>query len=154
MSEIKNIYIVSLAGLILTIIHHAYGAYIYEAPFRLHVVLIMVPVGLFLWVTLTMTKKYAHTWPGKTARWLFLSVVIIVPLSLIGLFEGGYNHFLKNILFFSGIPEELFARLFPPPAYERPNDIFFEVTGTGQFVTGLMIIPILTRYIRFLKREK
>lgn len=29
-------------------------------------------------------------------------------------------------------------RLFPPPAYERPNDVFFEVTGVLQLVLGIV----------------
>ena len=74
---------------------------------------------------------------GRISLWLFMTLTLIVPVGLIGLFEGGYNHLVKNVLFFGGASGATFERLFPPPAYEVPDNIWFEVTGILQFFVGL-----------------
>ncbi len=56
---------------------------------------------------------------------------------MIGFFEGGYNHLVKNILFFGGAHQATLHQLFPGPEYEMPNDLWFEVTGILQFFIGL-----------------
>jgi hypothetical protein len=43
---------------------------------------------------------------------------------------------LKDALYFGGSSPETMRRLFPPPAYELPNDVFFEVTGVLQLLLG------------------
>jgi hypothetical protein len=53
------------------------------------------------------------------------------------MFEGGFNHAIKLLLFFGGAAPETMQRLFPPPTYEMPSDVLFEVTGVLQFVAGL-----------------
>ena len=68
----------------------------------------------------------------------FCLVDALIPVLGIGFFEGGYNHVLKNALYFSGASPPLLARLFPPPVYELPNDGLFEATGILQFVVGLV----------------
>ena len=72
----------------------------------------------------------------EIAFWVFTAVVLVVPVALIGLFEGAYNHALKNALYFAGASSTLMNRLFPPPTYELPNDVFFEATGVMQAVLG------------------
>ena len=62
---------------------------------------------------------------------------LLVPVGLIGFFEGGYNHGVKNVLYFGGLPRATLDQLFPPPRYEMPNDLWFEVTGILQFFLGL-----------------
>ena len=54
------------------------------------------------------------------------------------MFEGVYNHAIKLLLFFGGAAPETMHRLFPPPTYEMPSDVLFEVTGVLQFVAGLI----------------
>jgi hypothetical protein len=53
---------------------------------------------------------------------------------MFGLFEGLYNHVVKDVLYFGGATTGLMMRLFPPPTYEMPNDMFFELTGILQVV--------------------
>src|SRR5215813_352913 len=66
---------------------------------------------------------------GKIAFWMFTMTAMLIPVIGIGLFEGGYNHVLKDLLYFSGASDTLMTRLFPPPTYEMPGDAFFEITG-------------------------
>jgi hypothetical protein len=51
--------------------------------------------------------------------------------------EGGYNHVMKNALFFGGLPRSTLERLFPPPTYEMPTDLWFEGSGVLQFVIAV-----------------
>ena len=67
---------------------------------------------------------------------MLTAVVLVVPVALIGLFEGAYNHALKDAVYFAGASSTLMNRLFPPPTYELPDDVFFEATGVMQAVLG------------------
>ena len=77
--------------------------------------------------------------------WVFAVVVLVIPVALIGFFEGGYNHALKNALYLAGASAAVLRRLFPPPTYELPNDLFFEVTGVQQ-----LVLAVATGYQLFL----
>jgi len=127
----------STALMILTSIHHIYGAIIYETPWRLHVLLISVPVILATWLL-----KYFMT--ARSSRiavvhfWLLLIVTLVPSIGMIGLYEGMYNHLVKNIMFFGGASKETLVKLFPPPTYEMPSDLWFEVTGIAQ---ALLVVP-------------
>ena len=57
---------------------------------------------------------------------------------MIGFFEGGYNHVLKDALYFGGASSELMQSLFPTPAYEMPDSLFFELTGVGQLLLAVV----------------
>lgn len=85
---------------------------------------------------------------ARAARWLFNVVTALVPVGAIGIFEGGYNHLVKNVLFFGGVPPATFEQLFPPPVYEVPGDPWFEVTGVLQFALGLGAAVYLVRLVR------
>jgi hypothetical protein len=39
-------------------------------------------------------------------------------------------------------------RLFPPPAYEMPNNGFFEITGVIQVIPGFMTGYYLYRFVQ------
>ena len=67
---------------------------------------------------------------------------------MVGMFEGGYNHMIKNALYFGGIPSRAFRALFPQPPYEVPNDVFFELTGVAQFILALFSAVALARITR------
>jgi peroxiredoxin len=72
---------------------------------------------------------------------VFAAVLILLfPVGAIGLYEGGYNHVLKNLTYFIGGEAQARA-LFPPPLYEMPRDVFFEATGVAQL--PLSIAPAL-----------
>ena len=90
---------------------------------------------------------YAHA----LARWLtrpmqlavhaltlaIAAAAFVFPFAMIGLYEGGYNHVLKNVLYFGGASPELLAALFPPPAYELPDSALFEVSGIAQLAPAV-----------------
>ena len=52
---------------------------------------------------------------------------------------------MKDALYLAGAPPAFMRRLFPPPTYELPNDLFFEVTGVlhlvPAIVTGHLLYP-------------
>ena len=110
--------------LILTAVHHAYGALVYHTPWRLHVTLIALPLAIAI---LIGSQSRTEIWRKITGALIF-----IFPVLLIGVFEGGYNHLLKNLVYFTAGAATT-QSLFPPPTYELPNDWLFEVTGVAQF---------------------
>lgn len=125
-----------LLELILTAIHHVYGAYAYDTPWRIQVAFYAAIIG-----ALILALSYgAHRWrqghAGGVLLWLNMAVILVVPAIVIGLVEGGYNHALKNIVYFAG-DADLYRQMFPAPTYEVPADWFFEITGTLQFPLGV-----------------
>jgi hypothetical protein len=137
----------SSAVLVLTLLHHAYGGVIYGAPFRRHAV---VAFGVFLALLVTLLAIFARrpaTSLGRAAGWLAAGSAALVPVLAVGLFEGLYNHLLKNGLYFGGASGELMRALFPPPRYKFPNDFAFELSGVLQFVIALPaardIVPLV-----------
>jgi hypothetical protein len=85
---------------------------------------------------------------GRVARWTFVLTIIVIPLLLFGVFEGFYNHLVKDALYFSGMSVEQLRRFFPPPMYEMPNDAFFELTGVLQIVPAVSVAFSLYRMLR------
>jgi protein-S-isoprenylcysteine O-methyltransferase Ste14 len=138
----------SVAAIVLTVIHHLYGATLYDAPFRQHVAFGILPVLLVLALAYWVHRRHPLTSLGSVSLWVFMAVTLIVPVGMIGLLEGGYNHLVKNVLYFGGTSRTTFDRLFPPPAYEMPNDLWFEVTGILQFFVGLYAGYCLVRLWR------
>ncbi len=128
----------ALAVLILTSVHHAYGAYIYDSPWRLHIVPIAALAAALIVGARVVLRRASTGATGTIAFWVFSLVTLIVPVVVIGLFEGGYNHAAKDLLYFGGASSEVMQALFPPPAYELPDDFFFEVTGLLQFVLAVV----------------
>lgn len=148
MKNIQRFYLASLSTMILTIIHHGYGALIYEEPFRLHVAFIAIPVILILIITNRIYQKNHSSISGIISRRILIIVSLLVPTGLIGMFEGGYNHLVKNILFFGGMAPSQLIQLFPPPKYEMPNNFLFEVTGTLQFFLGIYTLYYLLKFMK------
>jgi len=72
--------------------------------------------------------------------WLLYFITLVPSLGLIGVFEGIYNHLLKNIMYFGGAGDGLLLTLFPAPTYEMPNDLLFEITGVMQGVIAIVLI--------------
>ncbi len=125
------------AVLLVTSIHHIYGAIIYDTPWRYHIVFPSALAFLFTWGMLRLFNKRPGTGLSKAALLLASACVLIFPFAWIGLFEGGYNHLIKNALYLSGASALLMQQLFPPPTYEMPNDLFFEATGVLTFFIAL-----------------
>lgn len=82
--------------------------------------------------------RLRHPTPRLIATVLLIALTLGLAVGMFGLFEGGYNHGVKLLLFFGGASPETMQRLFPPPTYEMPSDAFFETTGVLQFVAALM----------------
>lgn len=126
----------ALLVLLMTSIHHVYGAVIYDTPFRLHIVFISVPVAMVIAATLYVGATRSDR-TGRIATWIGIAIVFIFAVAAIGVFEGGYNHVLKNLGFLGGGEQAVQALmpswLYDPSAVEVPNDFFFEATGIAQF---------------------
>jgi hypothetical protein len=120
---------------VLTSVHHVYGAIHYRTPWRLHVLPISIPVLLAIYALLFVSARRSPDRAGRIALGAALVLTMIVPVAVFGLFEGVYNHGLKDLLFFAGLPRSLMVILFPPPTYEMPNDLFFELSGLLQIAT-------------------
>jgi len=93
----------------------------------MHVALVALPVALLLTFLLRTENR---SWLRAAAL-----LILVVPVLAIGGFEGGYNHVLKNILYFAAGPN-VARSVFSGSAYEMPNDAFFEITGILQFFLG------------------
>jgi hypothetical protein len=143
----------SAAVLVLTTVHHLYGAAIYNTPWRAHIAMPAMSAMLFIIGALYVSHRKAATRLGKVARWLAIGVIALIPVAWIGLFEGGYNHVVKDVLYFSGMPLSLMQRLFPPPLYELPDDVFFELTGVLQFFVALLAIHHTLQFVRSQRKE-
>ena len=75
---------------------------------------------------------YRHNPRGRTgalAFWTLIALTVVVPVAFFGLFEGAYNHVLKNAFYLANASPRTLNALFPAPTYEPPNDAFFEITG-------------------------
>jgi hypothetical protein len=134
----------ALAVLLLTSAHHVYGALLYHTPFRLKILPIAALTALVLVAARALSCAHRGTKTGHVATGLFTLTALVVPVLLIGAVEGGYNHALKNVLFFAGLPHTLLRKLFPPPTYVLPNDLVFELTGI------LQVVPAVTTLSRLL----
>lgn len=124
------------AILLLTSAHHAYGAYVYETPWRLHVIVPAVAVAILIGASVGLYRRFDGA-VRTIALWLFAAAAFVFPFAMIGLYEGGYNHVLKNVLYFGGASPELLAALFPPPTYELPDSVIFELTGIAQLLLAV-----------------
>lgn len=138
----------AVAVMLLTTVHHSYGAIIYNTPWRHHVAIVGVVTVLVLFATLRVHRSLDGNPGGKIGFWVFAFVTLLIPVVGIGVYEGGYNHGLKDVLYFSGASAELMGRLFPAPTYEMPNDFFFEITGVLQFPLALVTGWELLKAIR------
>ncbi|HMA18639.1 MAG TPA: hypothetical protein VKS03_09385 [Thermoanaerobaculia bacterium] len=138
----------SAGVLLLTTLHHLYGAFLYKTPWRNHVALIALPVLLVLVVTHEIHRRQPATPLGRASLFLFAALTLAVPVGMIGFFEGGYNHLVKDLLFFGGLPAAALDRLFPDSVYEMPDNLLFEASGVLQFFVGLYAARWLGRLWR------
>lgn len=133
----------------LTSFHHYYGSLIYGTPWRAHVVF-MGGITLLLCMLLGLLyRRYRKTLLLNG----YLVLAFVMFGVLIGLFEGFYNHMIKDLLYFAGIPDKSWRSLFPASAYEIPDNIIFEGTGILQFPAGLIQIYSLYKVYMAGKKE-
>lgn len=133
--------------LALTSVHHAYGAIMYDTPWRLHIVQLSIPAALVIAGGFYSAWRNPATLAGRLGGWTALAVATVFAIAMIGFYEGGYNHVLKNVLYFAG-PEGAAKRLFSSPVYEMPNDFVFEATGIAQLPAALIAARYVWRLCR------
>lgn len=92
--------------------------------------------GLF-GVCFLVARLRAHRPSGRIAISAFFVLAVAVCILWLGLYEGGYNHGMKNLAYAVHLPASVFNVLFPPSLYEPPGDWFFELSGVLQLPLGL-----------------
>lgn len=135
----------AVAVMAVFIAHHLYGAAIYTAAFRKHAALVGAPVTLAIALSAYLAIKLGSKAGRALARRVAYALILVFPVLLVGVFEGLYNHVLKNVIFFTGLYAELSPMLYPGGAYERPGDWLFEVSGVLQFVLAVIAARELWR---------
>jgi len=127
----------AFGNLLLTAVHHAYGAYLYDTPWRLHIVPAALAAAVVIGLSGAVLRRNREG-VADTVAFGIWCVALIFPFGMIGFVEGGYNHVLKDLLYFEGASSEVMRALFPAPVYEMPNDFFFEFTGVLQLVPAVL----------------
>jgi putative ABC transport system permease protein len=128
----------------ITIGHFRHGAFIYDDPGRLHVVL---PALVFLSLAIVLTLVFLRH-PAKLTLRALVAAVAIPFVGLFGLWHAGYGHVLKLILFHAGAPKETLGWLFQSPDYVLPDDFLFEFSGILGFVAAAVAAWRLVRLVR------
>ena len=144
-NEQQKVTLFSLLLMTMTSIHHVYGAIVYHTPWRLHVLFLSIPVII---LTLVLDRLLIRKHNNLLVFRLYWFLTLLVSIILIGVFEGLYNHILKNVLFFIGVSVGNMEKLYPPGAYEMPDDLFFEITGMLQGVIAIVLIAYFIRLTR------
>jgi hypothetical protein len=134
---VRNVNLSASPVYALTIVHHVYGAIVFDTPWRYHAAYLGV-AGIAATLLLTWGSTRGPSVLRQAATALLAALTLILAVGLIGVFEGAYNHAIKLLLFFGGAAPATMRRLFPPPTYEMPSDVLFEATGVLQFVAGLI----------------
>jgi hypothetical protein len=137
-----------LGTLVLTMVHHGYGAFAFGTPWRLHVAIVVVPVAAAI-----ASARYVHRHnprgrTGALAFWTMIALTVVVPVAFFGGFEGVYNHVLKNAFYLANASPRVLNALFPAPTYEPPSDAFFEITGVLHVVPAGLAAVSLWRLFR------
>lgn len=143
----KQVLIYSSATMIMTIIHHFYGAYIYKDDFRLHVAIIAIPLIILYLVSYFAFRLSQNKFRKRIFNSILIYSSLVFSCMAIGIYEGGYNHLVKNILYFSGSPISFLNSIYTSN-YQLPDDLFFEVTGLMQFVLGLTCGIIIIKFFK------
>jgi hypothetical protein len=123
----------------LTSLHHVYGAFHYDTMWRLHTLIVNLPLLLLVLII----SRPSILSPRLEGIRIFITSFFWI--AWVGIYEGIYNHLIKNIIFFT--TPSVYDFFFPSSIYERPNDLIFELTGLAQ----ILILPNLMRatYSRF-----
>lgn len=123
----------AMGVLAMTSIHHAYGAIVFETPYRWHIIFISIPVALVILATARVARSGGSAMISRVASWLYLGLVVLFVIAAIGIYEGGYNHLIPNIQYVLGVEHPLREDL-----YEAPDDLFFQLTGIAQFALAML----------------
>lgn len=137
----------AVALMVLTSMHHAYGAFAFNTPWRMHIILIAAPVALLIVALLVVARATPSPRLRATLVLLAIAVMLVFPAVMIGFYEGGYNHAVKNAVYFL-FGEGAAQSLFPGAMYEMPSDFIFEATGIGQLPLGWLTALLCVRALQ------
>jgi hypothetical protein len=126
-----------LATLVLTSVHHLYGARRFDTPWRAHIAHIAIWAGVILGLSWLVALRWPHERSGRVAMIVFVVLTMLICVVWLCLYEGGYNHGLKNLAAVAHLPASVVERLFPRSLYEPPGDWVFELSGVLQLPVGL-----------------
>lgn len=129
---------------ILTCLHHVYGGIVYSTSWRINDIIGGIA---FLILCYVLYLRYTQTQSKPILMW-YLAISTVIFALAIGMYEGLYNHILKNILYFGGLDRNIWAILFPAPLYEVPSNWLFEISGIAQALLGVGLIISNIRLLR------
>lgn len=144
--NVNRIVLFSILLMILTAIHHYHASILYQSPWRLHVLQVSVVVIIITLLSFAIYYKWRNTLLGKIS--LLLLFIVTLSVCWIGIYEGFYNHIVKNIVFLIGLPESITSTMYPPDIYSPPSNLFYEITGAIQFGFTVMLIRYFYRYFK------
>ena len=132
-----------LAAYALTSIHHIYGGLVDGASNRL-----LVPIVMAIALLVALGSLYRYKRSGSGVALASYSIAAVLGwVILSGLVHGGYAHTYKDVLFLLDGQPTLYYALNPNEHYP-PDDVFFEITGVLELVTGYLIALFTFRLIR------
>ncbi len=145
----RNLALSTIALVLFTSIHHIYGGALYNTSWR-----IIMPLFFFLPIlALTLYLQYQSIRKSSTLLLAAFTVLAVMWIVGVGFYEGGYNHLLKNALYFGGASEEVITKMFPPEfggtkLYEKPNDFLFESSGIATTLFSFVMIRYLVPFVK------
>lgn len=140
-SFLKQSVIANASVYLLTSLHHYYGAIVYNTPWRKDVAFNGAAIMLVALICLLLYRYF-----NKRAFLAIYLLLTFLVFSLgIGIFEGAYNHLLKDLLYFSGMKLTTWRMFYPAPTYEIPDNVIFESTGIAQLFVALIQIYYLRK---------
>lgn len=128
--------------------HHVYGGLHYRTPERLWMAL-----GFLVAIAVTLGLLSYYSKRGRGAA-LMAAMVLIVSLWILslGLFEGGYNHAYKCLLYFGGVTRQRVVGLHPVLMTRDfiypPDNAIFELTGVLQLLTAGVVAALTYLLLR------
>jgi hypothetical protein len=115
--SVDRVVLGGLAVSLLTSVHHYYGAYVYKTPWRRHAALVSGLATAAALGSLLVLRRRTTGLADAVAFWFLTADTLVVHVGGFGVFEGGYNHLLKDVLYLGGASPALLRRLFPAPRY-------------------------------------
>lgn len=140
----------SVALVVLTSIHHGYGAITYGTPWRWNLLKESIPVICFLLVSAYFIKRKYHFSFKSFWNWLFLLTLIFPVIFQIGAFEVVYCQGFKNALPYLEVSSSRLLEMFPPPMFSQKNDLVFEIIGLQQIIVLFFILKFFLQYLKLL----
>lgn len=121
----------------MTSLHHIYGAIVYDTPYRLHIVFIAVPFAAVIVALLSFSASRRGAAASRIAAWIAGVSILVFAVAMIGVFEGGYNHTIKDFVYFV-LGEDVARGLCGAQSTcQMPDSFLFEASGIAQFVLAI-----------------